>query len=141
MGWPPADEELTIKLHLHSLAVERFLARRIVACRFAFTLWVVLVGLGVALRDVSHENYVEVIAITVAISAVTFHSLFQWKYVYRQMRRDWRQGRELDDEFRRRVLMDTQQWSDDDYKPFWAHGWQVLVTLVVATIVALTILV
>lgn len=123
------DDELQVKLHLHRLAVDRFIARRAVEWRLAFSLWAVSVpfALGLAAFD---EEWAPLVLLILASLAVGFHIQFQRHYVYKQMFRDWKQGIACDREIREAYGLDTQELPDSgSYRWQWAHAWQPFVTL------------
>jgi len=120
--------------HLHLLSIQRFHERRRLEWRFAFTIWATLVAVAALVSDAGlARSTAAIIVTTAAIVLFLIHWVIEAKYFARESRSNWEEGVRLSRRVHRSAGLPTCHLpGPSDYKPFYAHWWQVAVTLILA---------
>lgn len=116
--------------HSRALNAKGFNERRRVEWRLTFTLWGGLVLLANAITDIKELTKVDTRWILVGVAATTLlHFGWEHFFVVRAAKLNRLQGYYLENIVRRSISDDIKDVEPRDYLSFWAHYWQVVITL------------
>ncbi len=134
-----SDKLATVR-HFREMATQRFFERRQLEWRFSFTIWASLTAVAAVVHRDSDAHLSQILIVGIfSLLVVTLHAAIEGVYFVPPAKTDWWEGIE-----RCRTLKELLGEPTDGlpakccYRPFFAHWWQLVVSVGLGTSLTLT---